>query len=77
MRMPSIETWRRSALRLLEAGVVGALLAFVAVPVDLADPKRYVTVLTVAMGAGFIMGLKKFITGYVKYDLGGSKPSEE
>ena len=69
MNLPiSTETLKRSLIRMLEAGLIGALAAFVAIPVNLDKPKNYLTALGVGMLAGCIQGLKKLISGYINYD---------
>ena len=68
MNFMSKETLRRALKRALEAMIVGAMTAFVAVPVNLEEPKKYFTVLAVGMMTGILMGLKKAISGYIKYD---------
>lgn len=65
----SKETIKRSLFRALEAMIVGALTAFVAIPIDLENPKKYFLALGVGVAIGAIMGLKKAITGYLRYDV--------
>lgn len=48
--------------------IFGAGGAFVFIPINLDDPKKYFTALGVGMFAGALMGLKKLIKGYIKYD---------
>jgi len=66
--MPSRETIRRAFYRAIEAMIFGAGGAFVFIPINLDDPKKYFTALGVGMFAGALMGLKKLIKGYIKYD---------
>jgi len=66
--MPSKETLKRAVYRGLLAMVAGAAGAFVFIPVNLEDPKRYLVSLSVGMIAGALMGLQKLIKGYIKYD---------
>lgn len=67
--MPTKETIIRALKRALWAMIMGAGSAFVALPVNLEEPKKYVVVLLMAVATGSLMGLQKLISGYVKYDL--------
>ncbi len=69
IKLLSSTTIKKSLYRAAKAAAIGALAAFVAVPVDLSDPKKYVIVLSVAMITGALMGLQKLSSGYIKYDL--------
>jgi hypothetical protein len=62
------ETLKRGFYRALLAFIAGSAGAFAVIPVNLEDPKRYLTVLFVGMVAGGLMGLQKLISGYLKYD---------
>jgi len=66
--LPSLETLKRTLLRVVSAFVFGALSAFVIVPVELENPKRYAAVLLIASITGGLMGLQKLVVGYLKYD---------
>ena len=66
--MPSKETIKRALYRALSAMLVGMGSAFVAIPVNLEEPRKYITILSVGLITGALMGLKKFIVGYIKYD---------
>jgi len=69
MKLPTLETLKRSLLRALWSGIMGALSAFVLIPIMLENPKQYLTVLVLGLATGFLSGLQKFISGYVKYDV--------
>jgi hypothetical protein len=62
------ETVKRGFYRAVLAFIAGSAGAFVMIPVNLDDPKRYITSLLVGMVAGGLMGLQKLISGYIKYD---------
>lgn len=64
----SKETLKRGLLRAASAFLWGSASAFVAIPVDLTEPKRYIIALVVGSIAGGLMGLQKMISGYLKYD---------
>lgn len=66
--MISKETVSKALLRALYAMLGGAAAAFVVLPVDLTDPKRYFLSLFAGMIAGALLGLQKFIKGYLTYD---------
>lgn len=68
INLPSWETLKRALLRALWAFVGGALAAFTIVPVDLENPEKYAAVLLIAVITGGLMGLQKYIGGYIKYD---------
>jgi len=72
----SKETLKRSLLRALSAFIYGAGSAFVVLPVNLEDPKKYLVALSIGLVAGGLMGLQKFVAGYLKYDRGSSKAKE-
>ena len=61
-------TLRKALERALEAFAFGALSAFALIPFDPAEPERYLYSLLIGLFAGGIMGLRKFISGYLKYD---------
>lgn len=67
-RLPSVTTLKKAALRALWAGVLGLLAGFVSTPINIDKPKQYLSVLLVAVVTGFLMGIQKFISGYIKYD---------
>lgn len=69
LKKPSIETMKRSLWRALHAGINGALLAFILIPVNLDDPKKYFYALLIGLVSGFLLGVQKFIGGYLKYDI--------
>lgn len=66
---PSRETTIRAIKRALHVGIYGALVVFVSMPVNLTDSKKYLTELGIGMATGFLVGIHKFISGYIKYDL--------
>lgn len=66
--MPSALTLKKSFRRALWAGAAGAMVAFVATPVNLKEPKSYLTILFFSVLTGFLMGVQKFVSGYLKYD---------
>lgn len=67
--MISKETIKRSLKRVLEVGLIGLAIAFVAIPMDqLLNPKQFGKVILLALLAGFIGGVKKAISGYLKFD---------
>lgn len=68
MILPSKETLKRAVLRAVSVAITGALSGFVIVPVALEEPKKYATVLLLAMLTGALVGLQKYIKGYIKYD---------
>ena len=47
---------------------MGALASFVALPVNLNHPKKYFYAVLIGMATGFLVGLQKLISGYLKYD---------
>ncbi len=61
-------TIQRSLKRALHTGIVGMATAFVLIPVDLSNPKRFLQVLGTGLAVGFIHGLQKCVSGYLKYD---------
>ena len=61
-------TLKKAFERALEAFAIGALAAFSLIPFDPAEPKKYLYALFIGMITGGIMGLKKFVKGYLKYD---------
>jgi len=65
---PSLETIKRSLIRVRTAGIVGAISAFAIIPINLENGKNYWYTLRIAMLTGFLMGLQKFVRGYLKYD---------
>jgi len=65
----SRETLKRGLLRALSAFLYGASTAFVVIPVNLEDPKKYLIALTIGAISGGLMGLQKLVAGYIKYDL--------
>ena len=67
--LPSKETIIRSAKKALHAGLMGMISAFAAMPINLENPKKYLLSLVVGLGTGFLVGIQKLISGYVKYDL--------
>lgn len=67
--LPSKETVKRSLLKALKAGYMSALASFVALPVNLSDPKKYLYALFIGMLTGFLVGMQKLASGYIKYDL--------
>jgi hypothetical protein len=67
--VPSKETLVRSTKRALHAGMMGALSGFVGMPINLTDPKKYLLALLIGIGTGFLVGIQKLISGYIKYDL--------
>lgn len=71
--MISKETIKRALWRFLEGGLLGAAMAFVVIPVDLGEPKRYLLALSVGLPVGFLMGVKKAVKGYCLYDAGKKK----
>jgi len=75
--LPSWETLKRTLLRVVSAFVIGALSAFVIVPVELENPKKYAAVLFIAAITGGLMGLQKFVSGYLKYDRKDKKVVEK
>lgn len=64
----SKETLKRAGTRALYAFVTGAGGAFVVMPVNLEEPKRYLLSLAVGMLTGGLMGLQKLVKGYLSYD---------
>ena len=68
MTIPSMETVKRSLMRAGIAGLVGAISAFAILPINLENSKTYFITLGIAMLSGFLMGLQKFVSGWVKYD---------
>ena len=68
MQLSSKETLKRSFFKALKAGYMGALASFVALPVNLNDPKKYFYAVLIGMATGFLVGLQKLISGYLKYD---------
>lgn len=66
--MISNETIKKTFLRILYSGIAGALSAFVLMPINLEEPQKYLYALIIGMGTGFLMGLQKAISGYIKYD---------
>lgn len=66
--MASKKTFKLALMRALHTGLWGALMSFALIPVDLADPKRYFLAVGIGAGTGFIMGLQKFIKGFIGYD---------
>ena len=66
--MPSKITIKKALLRALYAAVAGGVSGFVIVPVALEDPKKYLIALSLAVLSGSLMGLQKFVSGYLKYD---------
>lgn len=66
--MLSLETIKRGVIRAVWAGLAGSISAFVLLPVNLQEPKQYLYALSFGMATGFLMGLQKFVSGYVKYD---------
>ena len=69
LKMLSKKTIVKALFRALKSAVAGALAAFVMVPVDLSDPKKYFAVLGIAALTGALLGLQKLVSGYLKYDL--------
>ena len=67
--LPTKQTLKRALYRALWAGITGALSAFVFLPVNFEEPKKYITVLCIGMLAGFVMGVQKFVKGWIKYDV--------
>lgn len=65
----SKETIKRALNRAGLAMLLGAAGAFVSVPVNLEEPKKYLTILLFAVITGALMGLQKLVSGYVKYDI--------
>ena len=53
MQLPSKETLKRSFFKALKAGYMGALASFVALPVNLNDPKKYFYAVLIGMATGF------------------------
>jgi len=68
MKSPTVETLKRAIQRALIAGIVGAISAFAIIPVNLENGRTYIYTLGIAMLSGFLMGLQKFVSGYLKYD---------
>lgn len=66
--LPSKETVKRSLLKALKAGYMSALASFVTIPVNLSDPKKYFYALFIGVLTGFLVGLQKLVSGYLKYD---------
>jgi len=66
--MPSKITIEKSIRRALYAGIIGSISAFAMLPVNLEDPSKYFKALSIGMISGFIMGIQKFIKGYIQYD---------
>lgn len=66
--MPSLETIKRAFVRAVWAGVMGSASAFVMLPINLQEPKQYLYALSFGLVTGFLMGVQKFVSGYVKYD---------
>ena len=66
--MPSKTTLKKAVERAVWTMVMGSAGAFVMIPINLEEPKRYLTALSIGMIAGALMGLKKFIKGYTIYD---------
>lgn len=66
---PSRETLVRTAKRTLSAGFMSALTTFVLIPVNLNEPKKYIYSVILGCVSGFLQGVVKFISGYIKYDL--------
>ena len=67
--MPSKITLKKALLRALYAAVAGGLSGFVVVPIAIEDPKKYLVALSLAVLSGSLMGLQKFVSGYLKYDV--------
>ena len=61
-------TLKKAFERALEAFAFGALSAFALIPFDPSEPKRYIYALLTGLLAGGVMGLRKFVSGYFKYD---------
>lgn len=66
--MVSKLTLKKAFERALEAFAFGALSAFALIPFDPAEPKKYLYALLVGLVSGGIMGLRKFVSGYLEYD---------
>lgn len=66
MKLPSVETIKRAVTRAVWSGVLSALAAFVVIPINLNE--EYPITLAIAMLSGFLMGVQKFVSGYIKYD---------
>ena len=68
MLVPSIETLKRAALRALWVALLSAMASWALLPINLDNPKLYLIASLLALVIGFLEGLRKFITGYIKYD---------
>lgn len=66
--MISKETIKRALIRVGVVAVTVAASTFITVPIDVENPKKYVVILLTSFIAGFLAGLQKLVSGYIKYD---------
>jgi len=66
--LPSKETVKRSLLKALKAGLMGALAAFASLPINLNSLSGFLRILIIGLCTGFLVGLQKLVSGYLKYD---------
>ncbi len=64
----SAVTVKKALLRALGAGLYGSLAAYLMIPVNLDNPKLYFLSLSIGLATGFLVGVQKFIKGYIQYD---------
>lgn len=66
--IPSKETFKRALLKAWKAGLMGALAAFASLPINLNSPSGFLRILIIGLCTGFLVGLQKLVSGYLKYD---------
>ena len=69
MKQPTWETIKRALMRASIAGLASAIAAIAFVPMNFTDIKKYAFALAVALGTGFLMGVHKFLNGWIRYDM--------
>ena len=68
MTLPSKKTLIKAGQRMIYVSIASALTTWALLPINLENPKQYLYASLVALITGFLLGLQKAITGYLKYD---------
>ena len=68
MTLPSKKTLIKAAQRMIYVAIASAITTWVLLPINLENPKQYLYASLVALTTGFLMGLHKAISGFIKYD---------
>lgn len=66
--MISKETIIRALTRVGVVALTTAVATFVATPINIEEPKKYLIILGASFLSGFLAGLQKLVSGYIKYD---------